>query len=136
MLIQQETASVPKGFSCVSPFFLAFLRIAFYWGCPEWGKLGIREAEKDNAEVRITDPDQSAQTCLLMLFAMALSCFRQVTLCGGSTAAGCWTSWTSDSPRSKKSCLIDHRYQSIVDAEWSIIYEKLDLIATSGANVA
>mmetsp|Transcript_59886 Transcript_59886/g.106509 ORF Transcript_59886/g.106509 Transcript_59886/m.106509 type:complete len:566 (-) Transcript_59886:86-1783(-) len=42
------------------------------------------KAEKDNAEVRITDPDQ---------------------------------------------------YQSIVDAEWSIIYEKLDLIAKSGANV-
>lgn len=41
------------------------------------------KAEKDNAEVRITDPDQ---------------------------------------------------YQSIVDAEWSIIYEKLDLIAKSGAN--
>merc|ERR1712050_115578 len=42
------------------------------------------KAEKDNAEVRITDPDQ---------------------------------------------------YQSIVDAEWNIIYEKLDLIAKSGANV-
>merc|ERR1712050_809170 len=42
------------------------------------------KAEKDNAEVRITDPDQ---------------------------------------------------YQSIVDAEWSIIYEKLDLIANCGANV-
>lgn len=42
------------------------------------------KAEKDNAEVRITDPDQ---------------------------------------------------YQSIVDAEWSIIYEKLDLIAKTGANV-
>merc|ERR1719197_966630 len=42
------------------------------------------KAEKDNAEVRITDPDQ---------------------------------------------------YQSIVDAEWSIIYEKLDLIAKSGAQV-
>lgn len=42
------------------------------------------KAEKDNAEVRITDPDQ---------------------------------------------------YQSIVDAEWSIIYEKLDLIAKSGATV-
>merc|ERR1712187_911163 len=42
------------------------------------------KAEKDNAEVRITDPDQ---------------------------------------------------YQSIVDAEWSIIYEKLDLIANSGAQV-
>jgi len=42
------------------------------------------KAEKDNAEVRITDPDQ---------------------------------------------------YQSIVDAEWNIIYEKLDLIANSGANV-
>merc|ERR1719188_1878082 len=42
------------------------------------------KAEKDNAEVRITDPDQ---------------------------------------------------YQSIVDAEWSIIYEKLDLIANTGANV-
>lgn len=42
------------------------------------------KAEKDNAEVRISDPDQ---------------------------------------------------YQSIVDAEWSIIYEKLDLIAQSGANV-
>jgi len=42
------------------------------------------KAEKDNAEVRITDPDQ---------------------------------------------------YQTIVDAEWSIIYEKLDLIATSGAQV-
>mmetsp|Transcript_33012 Transcript_33012/g.77152 ORF Transcript_33012/g.77152 Transcript_33012/m.77152 type:complete len:566 (+) Transcript_33012:99-1796(+) len=42
------------------------------------------KAEKDNAEVRITDPDQ---------------------------------------------------YQSIVDAEWKIIYEKLDLIANSGANV-
>lgn len=40
------------------------------------------KAEKDNAEVRITDPDQ---------------------------------------------------YQSIVDAEWSIIYEKLDLIVKSGA---
>lgn len=42
------------------------------------------KAEKDNAEVRISDPDQ---------------------------------------------------YQSIVDAEWNIIYEKLDLIAKSGANV-
>mmetsp|Transcript_162667 Transcript_162667/g.300158 ORF Transcript_162667/g.300158 Transcript_162667/m.300158 type:complete len:564 (-) Transcript_162667:29-1720(-) len=42
------------------------------------------KAEKDNAEVRITDPDQ---------------------------------------------------YQSIVDAEWNIIYEKLDLIAKSGAKV-
>merc|ERR1719436_1059257 len=42
------------------------------------------KAEKDNAEVRITDPDQ---------------------------------------------------YQSIVDAEWNIIYEKLDLIAATGANV-
>ena len=42
------------------------------------------KAEKDNAEVRITDPDQ---------------------------------------------------YQSIVDAEWNIIYEKLELIAKSGANV-
>eukprot|EP00406_Dinophysis_acuminata_P044158 CAMPEP_0179305606 /NCGR_PEP_ID=MMETSP0797-20121207/49700_1 /TAXON_ID=47934 /ORGANISM="Dinophysis acuminata, Strain DAEP01" /LENGTH=605 /DNA_ID=CAMNT_0021015239 /DNA_START=32 /DNA_END=1850 /DNA_ORIENTATION=+ len=42
------------------------------------------KAEKDNAEVRIQNPDQ---------------------------------------------------YQSIVDAEWSIIYEKLDLIAGSGANV-
>jgi len=42
------------------------------------------KAEKDNAEVRITDPDQ---------------------------------------------------YQSIVDAEWNIIYEKLDLIAGTGANV-
>merc|ERR1719163_1788277 len=42
------------------------------------------KAEKDNAEVRITDPDQ---------------------------------------------------YQSIVDAEWKIIYEKLDLIANSGAQV-
>jgi T-complex protein 1 subunit eta len=42
------------------------------------------KAEKDNAEVRITDPDQ---------------------------------------------------YQTIVDAEWSIIYEKLDLIAKSGAQV-
>jgi len=42
------------------------------------------KAEKDNAEVRITDPDQ---------------------------------------------------YQSIVDAEWKIIYEKLDLIAKSGAQV-
>jgi len=41
------------------------------------------KAEKDNAEVRITDPDQ---------------------------------------------------YQSIVDAEWNIIYEKLDLIAKTGAN--
>merc|ERR1739848_387094 len=27
------------------------------------------------------------------------------------------------------------QYQSIVDAEWSIIYEKLDLIAQSGAQV-
>jgi len=42
------------------------------------------KAEKDNAEIRITDPDQ---------------------------------------------------YQSIVDAEWKIIYEKLDLIANSGAQV-
>jgi len=42
------------------------------------------KAEKDNAEVRITDPDQ---------------------------------------------------YQSIVDAAWSIIYEKLDLIVNSGAQV-
>jgi len=42
------------------------------------------KAEKDNAEVRITDPDQ---------------------------------------------------YQTIVDAEWSIIYEKLDFIANTGANV-
>merc|ERR1711937_199350 len=42
------------------------------------------KAEKDNAEIRITDPDQ---------------------------------------------------YQSIVDAEWAIIYEKLDLIAKSGAQV-
>jgi len=42
------------------------------------------KAEKDNAEVRITNPDQ---------------------------------------------------YQSIVDAEWSIIYEKLDLIVKSGAQV-
>merc|ERR1719511_105585 len=42
------------------------------------------KAEKDNAEVRITDPDQ---------------------------------------------------YQSIVYAEWSIIYEKLDLIVKCGANV-
>mmetsp|Transcript_229 Transcript_229/g.506 ORF Transcript_229/g.506 Transcript_229/m.506 type:complete len:563 (-) Transcript_229:41-1729(-) len=42
------------------------------------------KAEKDNAEVRITDPDQ---------------------------------------------------YQSIVDAEWSIIYEKLDLIVKCGATV-
>merc|ERR1719352_2142900 len=42
------------------------------------------KAEKDNAEVRITDPDQ---------------------------------------------------YQSIVDAEWNIIYEKLNLIANSGAQV-
>jgi len=42
------------------------------------------KAEKDNAEIRITDPDQ---------------------------------------------------YQSIVDAEWNIIYEKLELIAKSGANV-
>jgi len=42
------------------------------------------KAEKDNAEVRISDPDQ---------------------------------------------------YQSIVDAEWNIIYEKLELIAKSGANV-
>jgi T-complex protein 1 subunit eta len=42
------------------------------------------KAEKDNAEVRITDPDQ---------------------------------------------------YQTIVDAEWKIIYEKLDLIANSGAQV-
>merc|ERR1711920_242643 len=42
------------------------------------------KAEKDNAEVRITDPSQ---------------------------------------------------YQSIVDAEWSIIYEKLDLIVKSGAPV-
>eukprot|EP00419_Tripos_fusus_P003642 CAMPEP_0172675734 /NCGR_PEP_ID=MMETSP1074-20121228/13455_1 /TAXON_ID=2916 /ORGANISM="Ceratium fusus, Strain PA161109" /LENGTH=538 /DNA_ID=CAMNT_0013493231 /DNA_START=58 /DNA_END=1670 /DNA_ORIENTATION=- len=42
------------------------------------------KAEKDNAEVRLTDPDQ---------------------------------------------------YQSIVDAEWNIIYEKLELIANSGANV-
>merc|ERR1719305_1774981 len=42
------------------------------------------KAERDNAEVRITDPDQ---------------------------------------------------YQTIVDAEWSIIYEKLDLIANTGANV-
>mmetsp|Transcript_43306 Transcript_43306/g.120446 ORF Transcript_43306/g.120446 Transcript_43306/m.120446 type:complete len:560 (-) Transcript_43306:130-1809(-) len=42
------------------------------------------KAEKDNAEVRISDPDQ---------------------------------------------------YQSIVDAEWNVIYEKLDLIAESGANV-
>jgi len=42
------------------------------------------KAEKDNAEVRITDPDQ---------------------------------------------------YQSIVDAEWNIIYEKLDLICKTGANV-
>merc|ERR1719159_2222847 len=42
------------------------------------------KAEKDNAEVRISDPDQ---------------------------------------------------YQSIVDAEWNIIYEKLELIAATGANV-
>jgi T-complex protein 1 subunit eta len=42
------------------------------------------KAEKDNAEIRITDPNQ---------------------------------------------------YQSIVDAEWSIIYEKLDLIVNSGAQV-
>merc|ERR1719434_473004 len=42
------------------------------------------KAEKDNAEIRISDPDQ---------------------------------------------------YQSIVDAEWAIIYEKLDLIAQSGAQV-
>merc|ERR1719460_612885 len=42
------------------------------------------KAEKDNAEVRITDPDQ---------------------------------------------------YQSIVDAEWKIIYDKLDLIVNSGAQV-
>merc|ERR1711935_517826 len=42
------------------------------------------KAEKDNAEVRLTDPDQ---------------------------------------------------YQTIVDAEWKIIYEKLDLIANSGAQV-
>lgn len=42
------------------------------------------KAEKDNAEIRITDPSQ---------------------------------------------------YQSIVDAEWSIIYEKLDLIVNSGAQV-
>jgi len=42
------------------------------------------KAEKDNAEIRITDPDQ---------------------------------------------------YQSIVDAEWNIIYEKLDLIVKTGANV-
>eukprot|EP00405_Crypthecodinium_cohnii_P017401 CAMPEP_0206451888 /NCGR_PEP_ID=MMETSP0324_2-20121206/19614_1 /ASSEMBLY_ACC=CAM_ASM_000836 /TAXON_ID=2866 /ORGANISM="Crypthecodinium cohnii, Strain Seligo" /LENGTH=569 /DNA_ID=CAMNT_0053921865 /DNA_START=71 /DNA_END=1780 /DNA_ORIENTATION=+ len=42
------------------------------------------KAEKDNAEVRITDPSQ---------------------------------------------------YQSIVDAEWNIIYEKLDLIVKTGANV-
>merc|ERR1712039_403807 len=42
------------------------------------------KAEKDNAEVRISDPDQ---------------------------------------------------YQAIVDAEWKIIYEKLDLIANSGAQV-
>merc|ERR1719401_3068928 len=42
------------------------------------------KAEKDNAEVRITNPEQ---------------------------------------------------YQSIVDAEWNIIYEKLDLIANTGANV-
>merc|ERR1719440_2341156 len=42
------------------------------------------KAEKDNAEVRITDPDM---------------------------------------------------YQSIVDAEWNIIYEKLDLIVKSGAQV-
>jgi len=42
------------------------------------------KAEKDNAEIRITDPNQ---------------------------------------------------YQSIVDAEWNIIYEKLELIAKSGANV-
>lgn len=42
------------------------------------------KAEKDNAEIRITDPDQ---------------------------------------------------YQSIVDAEWKIIYEKLDLIVNSGAQV-
>merc|ERR1719157_348535 len=42
------------------------------------------KAEKDNAEVRITDPTQ---------------------------------------------------YQSIVDAEWNIIYEKLDLIAGTGAQV-
>eukprot|EP00928_Gymnodinium_smaydae_P008945 TRINITY_DN13302_c0_g1_i3.p2 TRINITY_DN13302_c0_g1~~TRINITY_DN13302_c0_g1_i3.p2 ORF type:complete len:566 (-),score=173.59 TRINITY_DN13302_c0_g1_i3:2288-3985(-) len=42
------------------------------------------KAEKDNAEVRITDPDQ---------------------------------------------------YQSIVDAEWNIIYEKLDLIVKTGAQV-
>eukprot|EP00448_Togula_jolla_P007290 CAMPEP_0170600042 /NCGR_PEP_ID=MMETSP0224-20130122/17127_1 /TAXON_ID=285029 /ORGANISM="Togula jolla, Strain CCCM 725" /LENGTH=560 /DNA_ID=CAMNT_0010924749 /DNA_START=70 /DNA_END=1752 /DNA_ORIENTATION=- len=42
------------------------------------------KAEKDNAEVRISDPDQ---------------------------------------------------YQSIVDAEWRIIYDKLDLIAGTGANV-
>merc|ERR1712113_513781 len=42
------------------------------------------KAEKDNAEVRLTDPTQ---------------------------------------------------YQSIVDAEWNIIYEKLDLIAKSGAQV-
>ena len=27
------------------------------------------------------------------------------------------------------------QYQSIVDAEWSIIYEKLDLIAKSGAKI-
>merc|ERR1719434_28613 len=42
------------------------------------------KAEKDNAEIRISDPDQ---------------------------------------------------YQSIVDAEWAIIYEKLDTIAKCGANV-
>jgi len=42
------------------------------------------KAEKDNAEVRITDPDQ---------------------------------------------------YQAIVDAEWNIIYDKLNLIANTGANV-
>merc|ERR1719197_48401 len=42
------------------------------------------KAEKDNAEVRITDPDQ---------------------------------------------------YQSIVDAEWNIIYEKLELIVKTGAQV-
>merc|ERR1711963_1229820 len=46
--------------------------------------MGELKAEKDNAEVRITDP---------------------------------------------------HQYQSIVDAEWSIIYEKLDLIVKSGAQV-
>ncbi|OEH79996.1 t-complex protein 1 ETA subunit [Cyclospora cayetanensis] len=77
------------------------------------------KAEKENAEVRLDNPDhgylsQQAAPCIaLRVCPCALHFFA--FLCFAS--------------------LMPQDYQSIVDAEWDLIYEKLQTIADSGATV-